>query len=295
MLLITIFCHIDDFCKDFENQFKRNLLTDGSNKRNRSFKLSLSEIMTIMIFYHQSGYKTFKDYYEKEVLGHMKTDFNGLVSYNRFLELRQKAFLPLLIYSQLASLGRPTGISFIDSFSLAVCHNRRISSNKVFKGIAQRGKTSVGWFYGFKVHLIINHLGEIISFYITPGNVADSNESVLIKLTKDLFGKIFGDRGYLVGNKLFQQLYKNGIHLITKIRKNMKSKLMPLEDKLLLKKRGLVETVGGVLKEGLSMEHSRHRSPLGFFGYIVSTLIAYGFRKNKPSIKGSKLQELVVA
>ena len=100
-----------------------------------------------------------------------------------------------------------TGVSFIDSFSLNVCHNRRIYSHKVFKGIAQRGKTSVGWFYGFKLHIIINHGGEIISFYITSGNVADNNEKVLKKLTQKLFGKLYGDKGYIVRPEIFEKLY----------------------------------------------------------------------------------------
>jgi len=295
MPLIEIFCEIDDFCKQFEKEFDKNLLTDGFGKRNRIISLNLSEIMTICIYYHSTGYKTFKDYYEKHVKIYMTSEFHNLVSYNRMLELRKKAFLPLVIFLQLKGLNACSGVSYIDSFSLNVSHNRRIYSHKVFKGLAQRGKTSVGWFYGFKVHIIINHRGEITSFYITPGNVSDNNEKVLIKLTKNLFGKLFGDRGYIVNQKLFEKLYINGIHLVTKIRKNMKNILMPLSDKLGLRKRGTIESVGGILKEGLSLEHSRHRSVLGFFIHVISTLIAYQFRPNKPSIMGnSELLELSI-
>ena len=214
----------------------------------------------------------------------MQSDFHELVSYNRFTELRQKVFLPLLIYVQLNTIKQCTGTSYIDSFALEVCHIRRTSSHKMFKGLARKGKTSVGWFYGFKLHLVINHAGEIIAFYITPGNVADNNELVLIKLTKKLFGKLFGDRGYIVNEDLFKKLYANGLHLVTKIRKNMKNKLMSLEDKILLRSRGIIESIGGVLKESLSLEHSRHRSIFGFFVHVLSTIIAYNFRENKPSI-----------
>jgi hypothetical protein len=135
----------------------------------------------------------------------MKGDFHALVSYNRFIELRQKAFLPLLIFLKLNGLRQCTGISYIDSFPLEVCHVKRASSHKIFKGIAQKGKSSTGWFYGFKLHLVINHQGEVVAFCITPGNIADNNECVLIKLTKKLFGKLFGDRGYLVHEDLFKK------------------------------------------------------------------------------------------
>lgn len=284
MHIVEIFYQIDEFCKTFEKTINRNLLTDGSGKRNRSFKLSLSEVMTITIYFHESGYKSLKDYYEKHVLINMRCDFHNLVSYNRFLELRAAAMPALVIFTQLNILNNCTGISFIDSFALNVCHSRRIYSHKVFKGTAERGKTSVGWFYGFKVHIVINHKGEILSFFVTPGNTADNNENVLLKLTKNIVGKLFGDRGYIVNEELFKKLYANGIQLITKIRKNMKNKLVPMADKLLLRKRGVIESVGNILKGTLSLEHSRHRSITGFVCHIAATLIAYNFRESKPSI-----------
>jgi hypothetical protein len=294
MHLTKIFYEVDEFCKQFEQQFERKLLTDGQDKRDRHFKLSLSEIMTIVIYFHESGYKTFKDYYEKHVLVHMQCDFHHLVSYNRFLELKQKAFLPLLIFLQLNVLRPCTGISYIDSFPLKVCHVKRASAHKTFRGMAQKGKTSVGWFYGFKLHLVINHLGEITAFCITPGNIADNNENVLIKLTKKLFGKLFGDRGYLVNEELFKKLYLHGVRLFTKIRRNMKNKLLAVEDKLLLRKRGVIESVGSILKESASIEHTRHRSLSGFLSYVLAALVAYGFREKKPSIaKNSKVAGII--
>jgi IS5 family transposase len=283
-MLTNIFCEVDDFCKLFEKEFKNNVLTSGKKIRKREFKLSLSEIITIIIFYHHSGYKTFKDYYAKHVLVYMKTDFNNLVSYNRFLELRKSATVVMLAFIELNSRNKCTGKSFIDSFALHVSHIKRIYSHKVFKGLATRGKTSVDWFYGFKLHLVTNTLGEIISFYITPGNVADNNETVILKLTKKLFGKVFGDKGYLLNKKLSQKLYSKGVSFITKLRKNMPNKLMLLDDKNTLRKRGLIESIGAILKQSMSLDHSRHRSHYGFLSNILSTLCAYIFKPNKPSL-----------
>ncbi|AJA48427.1 transposase IS4 family protein [Clostridium pasteurianum DSM 525 = ATCC 6013] len=118
-----------------------------------------------------------------------------------------------------------TRISFIDSTILDVCHNRRIHSHKAFKGIAERGKSSTGWFYGFKLHLVINDKGEILSFYLIPRNVDDRDPKVIESLAKELFGKLFGDKGYLL-KKISDILYSKGIQLIKKIKKNMKNKLM---------------------------------------------------------------------
>jgi len=267
----------------------------GKQKKNRnSYKeLSLSEIMTICIYFHYSGYKTFKDYYTKHVLIHMKSDFRPLVSYNRFVELKAKTALPLALFVKLCCKNKCTGIAIIDSFALPVCNNRRIHSHKVFHNLAKRGKTSMGWFYGFKVHFIINHNGEIVDFQITPGNVADNNNELLEKITQDLFGKLIGDKGYIINSTLFKKLYLKGIHLITKIKKNMKNILMPLVDKLLLRKRGTVESAIGILKDGFSIEHTRHRSSINFLSHVCSALVAYCFKPHKPSIV--QLKKLVVA
>ena len=165
-----------------------------------------------------------------------------------------------------------------------VCHNARISSHKVFKGLAQRGKTSTRWFYGFKVHLVINHHGEAVAFCVTPGNVSDCNIDVVSKLTKNITGLLFGDRGY-ISSKLFRELFARGLKLITRVRENMKNVFMHLKEKLLLQKRGVIESVNGLLKNSLQIEHTRHRSVPNFFANIVSAFIAYNFREHKPSIK----------
>jgi len=282
MDLTTIFYHIDEFCKLFEKEFQMRVLSNGKNIRKRRSSLILSEVITIVIYYQQSGYKTFKDYYTKNI--ELKSAFPRLTSYNRFVELQQKISVPLTIFTKLHALGACDGVSYIDSFSLSVSHQKRISSHKTFNGLAARGKTSIGWFYGFKVHIIINGWGEIIDFTITPGNTFDSNEKVIEKMTRKIYGKVYGDKGYLLNSDLFKKLYSKGIHVITKIRKNMKNKLIDMHDKIMLKKRGLIESVGAILKENLNIEHSRHRSARSFIVNVIGALAAYSFRKKKPSI-----------
>jgi hypothetical protein len=284
MDIVKIFCQIDDFCKVFLPELKKQMLADTlSKKRNRESIFSTSEVMTIAIFFHISNYRNFKYYYLNIVLGELKELFPRAVSYNRFIELMQSAIVPMIAFMQCKCYGECSGISFIDSTILKACHNRRIHSNKVFKNIAERGKSSTGWFYGFKLHLVINDKGEILSCVLTAGNIDDRDESVINPLTENLFGKLIGDKGYL-SQKIFDSLFARGIQLITKIRKNMKNKLMLIEDKLLLRKRAVIESVNDQLKNISQIEHSRHRSVSNFFVNVLSGIIAYSFREKKPSI-----------
>lgn len=285
-MLVEIFYHIDEFCKAFESAIKDKSISNGEKVyRERKQSLSLSEIVTICVYYHVSGYKNFKAYYVNHVRIYMMYDFEELVSYNRFVELQKNAIPVLALFLKIYGItAENTGVSYIDSFSLAVCNNRRIHSNKVFKGLAKRGKTSMGWFYGFKVHFIINHFGDILSLYITSGDISDNNENVLTKLTQRIEGKLFGDKGYILNQNLFKKIYDKGVQIITKIRKNMKNKLIHMYDKLMLKKRGVIESSIRILKEVCNIEHSRHRSPTNFLGNLFSALVAYCFRPEKPSI-----------
>lgn len=282
-MLLNIFCSTDDFCKAFSKHQKRFLLTSRSARRIKDSSLCLSEVMTIMIYFHISRYRTFKDYYIKHVCQHMRDEFPRLVSYNRFVELINGTMVPLMVYLQRCRLKKSEGIAFVDSTTLKVCHNRRIHNHKTFRGLAQRGKTSMGWFYGFKLHLIVNHQGDMVSVMLTPGNVDDRKLSLMQTLTQDLLGKLFGDRGY-ISSKLFKTLLKRGLQLITKLKKNMANKLMPLMDKLMLKKRALIESINDQLKNLCQIEHTRHRSPINFLGNLFSGLIAYTFSPQKPSI-----------
>lgn len=278
-MLIQLYCTIDDFCKLLEKELETTRLL-GSDKSKNHSKISASEIITIALFYHYSGYKNFKNYYEQHVKIYLKNEFPNAPSYSRIVELKQNIFWILALFAQALSASC-TGISIVDSTSLEVCNNRRIYRHKTFKNVAGRGKTSVKWFFGFKLHVTINHFGEIISFFITPGNVSDGNKDVLEKITKDIFGKLLADKGY-VGR--FKDLYERGIIIIHGLRSNMKNQLISLFDKFLLHQRGIIETVFGLLKSDFNLEHSRHRSIKGFFVNIFTAISAYAFRPKKPAI-----------
>jgi hypothetical protein len=282
-MLVEIFCQIDDFCKLLNN--KNVLPKNNESKAGRKRMLQLSEIMTIMVYFHMTKIKSFKEFYQVHIKKIHRGDFPKAPSYNRFIELRQEALIPMLLYLQVHGTGNCDGISVIDSSPLRVCHVLRSSSHKLFKGIAKKSKTSTGWFFGFKIHLVINSKGEIVNFFITPANVADNDHEVLEKMTQDIFGKLIADKGYIGA---FKQLYDKGIELIHGIRKNMKNKLVKLENKLLLSKRGVIESVLNILKQWMSLEYTLHRSKIAYFAQICSTLVAYNFKPNKPQLFSSE-------
>ena len=277
--LEELFCSVDDFCLDFEPGWKRQLLTQGKCRlRNR--RLSLSEIMTIEIAFHLSAYKNFKTFYLEAVSCYWCKAFPNLVSYNRFVEWQPDTLIPLMAYLR-SRLGVSTGIGFIDSTSIKVCHNRRIKQHRVFKAIAKRGKTSVDWFYGFKLHLAINHRGELLNIALTTGNIDDRKP--VLELLKGQSGQFFGDKGY-ISKALAHELRNFDIILVTKFKKKMRNKLMTMLDKQLLRKRAIVESVIEQLKNISQIEHSRHRSPTNFVVNLLAGLIAYCHRPKKPSI-----------
>lgn len=236
--------------------------------------------MTILVLYHASGYKNLKAFYLDKICREHRTEFPDLCSYQRFVQLQTRCVMPLYFYL-LAKRGMCTGISFIDATSLKVCHNLRISSHRVFRGSAMRDKSSTGWYFGFKLHLAINEKGEILGFYLTAANVDERKTADWI--TQDLTGKLVGDKGYL-SQSLFETLMKRGLKLITKLRSNMKNRFIAMEDKLLLRKRALIETVNDQLKNISNIEHARHRSLWNFLGNLASGLIAYSWKEKKPSL-----------
>jgi len=276
--ILPLFSDLDDFCQSFEPTFKTKLLESGTRQRQRKSTLALSEVLTIIVCFQLSKYRTFKDFYLKEVCQHLRDEFPNLVSYSRFVELMPSALLPLCAYLQTRK-GKTAGIAFIDSLPIAVCHNRRIPSHKVFSQLAQRGKSSVDWFYGFKLHLIVNDQGELLAFYLTPGNVDDRKP--VAKLSKGLFGKLFGDRGY-ISQRLQEVLQEQNLQLVTKIKKNMKNRLQSVFDHLMLRKRALIETINDQLKNICQIEHTRHRSRTNFCVNVVAALVAYTFKEKLP-------------
>jgi len=281
-----IFVKVDDFCSVFEHEFKKHSLPASSTvkKRTRAATLSDLEIITILIAFHGGQFRNFKHFYCGYVCVHLRDCFPDVVSYNRFIELSHRCAIPFMLFLHYCCRGECTGISFIDSTVLRVCHNKRIKRNKVFKGLAKVGKTTVGWFFGFKLHLIINDKGEILSFYLSQGNASDNNAKIITRMTKQIFGKVFGDKGY-INKALADLLFGDGIQLITAVRRNMKQKALSNEEKLLLRKRSVIETVNDELKNICQVEHTRHRSVAGFILNIMSALAAYSFFPKKPSIK----------
>jgi len=181
-------------------------------------------------------------------------------------------------------MGVGTGISFIDSTPIRVCKNKGIKRNKVFKDMATVGKSTMGYFFGFKLHIVINDKGELLNFVITQGNVDDREPLKNKNFINSLKGKLYADKGY-ISKELTSVLFMDGLHLITSIRNNMKNTLMELKDKIMLRKRSVIETVNDELKNMCQVEHSRHRSFNNFITNLISGLIAYSFFPKKPAIK----------
>ena len=279
MSILELFCHVDDFCQWMATWENAKLL-GVARKRGPAPRLSLSEVMTILIHFHQSHYRDFKAYYTQQVCKHMRSEFPGLVSYTRIVELMPSA-LPALYFYLYGRFGQTTGVAFIDSTPLPVSHNKRIGRHRVFADVAAHGKSSMGWFYGFKLHLIVNDQGELLAFQLTPGNVDDRKP--VPQMSNKLWGKLVGDRGYL-SQPLFEQLFERGLQLITPLRKNMKNRLVVLDDKLLTRKRAVIETIIDQLKNISQILHTRHRSTINFAVNLIAGLIAYTWQAKKPSL-----------
>jgi len=248
--------------------------------------------MTIVIAFHTSHYRDFKAFYTNTVRPHWRAEFPGLVSYSRFVDFLPSVLIPLCAYLR-HCYGTCTGITFVDATALAVCHNRRIAQHRVFAGLAQRGKTSLGWFFGFKLHLCVNDKGELLALALTPGNTDDRQP--VPRLAQRLFGKLFADKGYL-SQALTRELVETlGVRLVTPIKRNMKNRLLPLMDKLVLRKRVVIESIIDQLKNISQIEHSRHRSVTNFFVNLLGGLIAYCHQPKKPALHLSGLPLLQAA
>ena len=278
--LIELFFHLDEFCialQQWQTQTNRAVIAT------RQPALSDSELMSICVFYPYSGYKCFQYYYQQMVVPVLKSYFPKLVSYERFLCLLTRILPGLYLFLKYRTLlSKESNLYFIDSKKLVVCHNPRIHSHRVFQGQAKRGKSSTGWFYGFKLHLVINNVGQIMNFMVTPGNVADNNEEVLKTMLVNLKGECYADRGYLT--KLFEYFYNQGLLIVTKIKSNMKNVLIKMDQKVKLRKRAVIEAVNDILTSVFDIEHSRHRKPINALAHLFSGLIAYCFYENKPAV-----------
>lgn len=283
-----LFCLLDDFCQQFEPLLQTRMLThcsaeDGSDKRqrNRSCLMTLSEMSTIVVLFHRMRARQFKAFYCDIVCRFMKAEFPRRLSYNRLVQLMPRCGAVLAAFFQTIK-GACTGLSIADATPLAVCDNLRIKRHKVFQDVAQRGKSSTGWFYGFKLHAVINHQGEIVAIKLTPGNVDDRKG--LLPIVSDLFGKMYADKGY-IGKEFAQKMKDKGVEVITRVRKNMKEVEHSDFDRALLRKRSLIETVFDELKNLCQIEHTRHRSLMNFAVNLMAGIVAYCLQAVKPRIK----------
>jgi hypothetical protein len=282
-ILYQVFIDVDDFMLAYTRYAKNQICSSQKQKPGPKSSLHPSEIISILIFYHYSGYKCFQYYYEYMVTKELRSYFPNIVSYTQFLGYIKDIGEPLYLFNQCrCAQSDRTGIYFADSKKLPVCDNRRIPSNRVFKDVAGRGKSSTGWFYGLKMHLVINNLGEIVQFLITPANFADNNKTVLEQLLVNLNGKCFADKGYLT--KFFDHFFHKGIQIITKIRNNMKNTLMLLNDKYWLKKRAIIESVNDLLMSVFDVDHTRHRNPWNAIIHALAGIAAYSYYPKKPSV-----------
>jgi transposase len=278
--ITELYCLMDDFCKKFEPILNAQLLTDGSKQRIRATSLSLAELMTLVVLFHQIRYRQFKSFYLQHVCQHLRAEFPTLPSYSRCIELLPGCAMALYALFETVK-GKCSGISIVDSTPIAVCDNLRIKRHRVFRGLAERGKSSTGWFFGFKLHSVINHLGEILSIRLTRGNVDDRKP--VPDLVNDFYGRLYADKGYISGT-LLQQLKEKGVALITRVRRNMKPVEHTEFDKALLRKRSLVETVFDQLKNLCQIEHTRHRSPQNFIVNLLGGIVAYCLTPCKPKL-----------
>jgi transposase len=286
--LTQLFCLMDDFCREFEAELEKHLMENGVCKRHRQTGLCLSEMMTLVVLFHQLRYRQFKAFYIHHVRQWLCKEFPDAPSYQRCVALMPRCALALTALFETLK-GQCTGLSILDSTPLAVCDNLRIKRHRVFKGIAQRGKTSTGWFFGFKLHTVINHNGELLAVKLTPGNVDDRKP--VPDLCTQLFGKLYGDKGYL-SKTLVTKLREKGIELITKVRRNMKAVTHSAFDLAVLKQRSLIETVFDQLKNLCQIEHSRHRSLANFIVNLLAGIVAYCLEPKKPSLPVSCVNTL---
>src|SRR5919107_1566787 len=242
--IVEVFCEVDDFCQAFVPQWEASLLgTGGPAPRGPQPDLSTSEIITLLLVLHSSGFKHLKSFYHGFAEPLLRGSFPGMPCYEHSVALQKSVFVPLVVFLH-SHLGTRTGLYYIDSTALPVCDNHRISRHKVFADLAQRGKTSMGWFFGFKLHLVFNNRHEIVALKLTPGNVHDTTP--VPALTRELTGKLFGDKGYIG--------------------------------------RNMAETIIGHIKEFSSLNLSKHRSAINAFVHIIAAITAYQINPFKPKL-----------
>lgn len=279
--LYLIFSESIEFCHAFENNYYTFLKMAGFKKRLRRSRMELAELLTMQIWFHFSGFKNFKKYYKDYVLKHFKDCF-FLVSYAQYNKMANE--IPFLLDLFLKSrLKKNDSIFFIDATSLAICHPVRARHNQVFAKEASFGYSTLhGQFFGFKLHLIVNHKGEIANYALSSANHHDSQ--YMIDLSKGLEGLLCGDKAY-ISDERRQKLAKQNLKLLTETRKNMHYKnIFCGIEKFIMGHRNLIEAVFNKLKNVFHIQTNRSRSVCGFMTHCISALLAYTFDPKKPAI-----------
>jgi transposase len=289
--LTETFCLVDDFCRVFEPAWHKRLLQAGSKKRRRKSELGLPELMALTILFHQLRFRQFKSFYLNYACRHLRAEFPKLPSCQRMAELMPRCAAPLAaLFERLK--GTCDGVSIADATSIAVCDNKRIPRHRVFKGKARRGKTSMGWFFGFKLRAIINSKGELIRIKLTPGNADDRKP--IPEMGRGLFGWLFADKG-CISKALAETLQEMGVKLITTLKKNMKPVALTAFEKAILRRRSLIETVFDELKNLCQIEHTRHRSMNNFIVNLMAGIVAYCLSDDKPTLSLIQVNALAKA
>ena len=265
--VINLFCIIDDICKQII-PFK-----DKSNG-GRPNNLTISELITISILFLNSNCDAFSKFYFFANL----QDYFNLNSYPRLLHnLKSTLIWQLVILTLICHKNRKLcdRIKLIDSMPIRVCKNKRIFTYKT-SDLADRGKSSIGWFYGFKVHLVVDRNGRLLNFKITGGNISDQNQVLLRQLTKHLKGLLIGDAGYQ-SKEMFSEFKERGLYFLTGLKQSRKNLNMPVFQgyHLLKKLRQKLETINGQIKFRQSMESSLPRSDNHYFWRYVSAILSF--------------------
>jgi len=280
--LVALYIEVDDLLKAYQSFLlqKKQLLP---GKPTRSPGLNSSEVCTIWLCTTYQVIKPLNIITARSFWVVIKSWFPDAPCYERFLSYipRNVHLLCLWLFYSCA-LAKKTGLYFIDSKKLPVCHIKREHSHQVFKGITSKGKSPTGYFYGLKLHLTINNLGQITPFLLTPGNVADNNKTVLMLLLGGLKGVCVRDKRYLT--TLFQQFYENGLELVKKPKRNMRSLPVPHWKNKLINMRPVIESVFDIMGTVCDIDHTRHRSPINAISHVLAGLIAYQSLEQKPAV-----------
>jgi hypothetical protein len=280
IILIMIYCFVDDFMKGALVSIKHAIERPGKNRPPlKKHNLSLAELASLAIFRFFTGHRNWKDFY-RHLKTYHKQDFPNIPDYKNFLEaINMLSGLAMLMLQGFMNVfNRITGdngLKFTDSTKIEVCKIKREFSHKVCFGLASKSKSTMGWFYGFKLHIICNELMQILNLKITTAT--DDEREILEQMWNNIFGMIIADAGY-VSKRLEKKAWGLGKFLLTGVRANMK-KIMTETEHQLLKLRQLVETVFSVLKLRMGLETSLPRSPLGYFAHYIWCITAYQLKK----------------